>query len=216
LPHGFEGQGPEHSSARLERFLALAAEDNIQVVVPTTPAQHFHCLRRQVIRKWKKPLLIMTPKSLLRHPRCISSIDDFAAGEFQVILDDIDVPDKQNVSRILLCSGKVYYDLLQHKEKHERSDIAIIRLEELYPLPYLELQQVLSQYPDGTEVRWVQEEPENMGASRFFRAHFGNLIFDEYPLRSVERDASASPATGSKRSHVMEQEALVEAAFAKY
>ncbi len=216
LPHGFEGQGPEHSSARLERFLTLAAEDNFQVVVPSTPAQHFHLLRRQVLRKWKKPLIIMTPKSLLRHPRCTSTLEDLATGEFKSILDDNLVPDKQKVSRILLCSGKVYYDLLDHREKHERNDIAIVRLEELYPLPYLELQQVLSQYPVGTEVRWVQEEPENMGATRFLRAHFGNSIFDKYPLRSVERDASASPATGSKRSHTLEQASLMESAFAAF
>ncbi len=216
LPHGFEGQGPEHSSARLERFLTLAAEDNIQVVVPSTPAQHFHLLRRQVLRNWKKPLVIMTPKSLLRHPRCISTLEDLTTGEFRSVLDDELVPDKQNISRILLCSGKVYYDLLNHREELKRDDVAIIRLEELYPLPYLELQQVLSQYPAGTEVRWVQEEPENMGATRFLRAHFGNSIFDKYPLRSIERDASASPATGSKKSHLLEQAALLEAAFADY
>ena len=216
LPHGFEGQGPEHSSARLERFLTLAAEDNIQVVVPSTPAQHFHLLRRQVLRKWKKPLVIMTPKSLLRHPRCVSSLEDLTVGEFKAVLDDELIPDKQNISRILLCSGKVYYDLLNHREELKREDVAIIRLEELYPLPYLELQRVLSQYPAGTEVRWVQEEPENMGATRFLRAHFGNSIFDKYPLRSIERDASASPATGSKKSHLLEQAALLEAAFADY
>ena len=216
LPHGFEGQGPEHSSARIERFLMLAAEDNIQVVIPSTPAQHFHCLRRQALRKWKKPLVMMTPKSLLRHPRCTSSLDDLESGSFQPVIDDVEMVDKQNATRILLCSGKVYYDLLDRKIKTERTDIAIVRLEELYPLPYLELQQVLSQYPTGTQVRWVQEEPENMGAARFLRAHFGQSIFDEYPLHSVERDASASPATGSKRSHMMEQESLIDAAFAAF
>ncbi|WP_013627146.1 2-oxoglutarate dehydrogenase E1 component [Rubinisphaera brasiliensis] len=217
LPHGFEGQGPEHSSARLERFLMLAAEDNIQIVVPSTPAQHFHVLRRQVLRKWKKPLIMMTPKSLLRHPQCVSSVDDLATGSFQSVIDDPTFEDRSQVKRILLCSGKVYYDLLAERERLERTnDVAIVRLEELYPLPYVQLQEVLGQYPVGTEVRWVQEEPENMGASRFLRAHFGQTLFDQYPLRTVERHASASPATGSKRSHQMEQASLMEAAFALF
>ncbi|MCG6157172.1 2-oxoglutarate dehydrogenase E1 component [Rubinisphaera margarita] len=216
LPHGFEGQGPEHSSARLERFLMLAAEDNIQIVNLTTPAQHFHCLRRQAIRKWKKPLVMMTPKSLLRHPECVSPIEEFTKGTFQPVLDDDSIEDKKSVTRILLCSGKIYYDLVAAREVQKRPDVAIVRLEELYPLPYVKLQQVFARYPAGTEVRWVQEEPENMGASRFLKAHFGQSFFDEYPFRSIERHASASPATGSKKSHQLEQASLMEAAFAKY
>ncbi len=217
LPHGFEGQGPEHSSARLERFLTLAAEDNIQIVVPSTPAQHFHVLRRQVLRKWKKPLIMMTPKSLLRHPKCVSDRQELSVGTFQPVLSEVIEQDPAQVSRILLCSGKVYYDLLAERERLNRqADIAILRLEELYPLPYAQLQKALSLYPEGTQVRWVQEEPENMGASRFLRAHFGNQLFDQYPLRTVERHASASPATGSKRSHQIEQASLMEAAFADF
>ncbi|WP_339742814.1 2-oxoglutarate dehydrogenase E1 component [uncultured Rubinisphaera sp.] len=216
LPHGFEGQGPEHSSGRLERFLMLAAEDNIQIVNLTTPAQHFHCLRRQAYRKWKKPLIMMTPKSLLRHPKCTSDIGELVQGEFHPVLDDTTISDPQTVTRILLCSGKIYYDLLNAREEQERSDVAIVRLEELYPLPYVKLQEVFARYPAGTEVRWVQEEPENMGASRFLKAHFGQSFFDEYPFRSIERHASASPATGSKKSHMLEQNSLMEAAFAKY
>ena len=217
LPHGFEGQGPEHSSARLERFLALAAEDNIQIVVPSTPAQHFHVLRRQVLRKWKKPLIMMTPKSLLRHPRCVSDRRELAEGMFHPVLPEDSDQDPGQVTRILMCAGKVYYDLLAERERLERQqDVAILRLEELYPLPYADLQEALLRYPRGTQVRWVQEEPENMGASRFLRAHFGHSMFEHYPLRTVERHASASPATGSKRSHYMEQASLMEAAFAEY
>ncbi|MCA8988114.1 MAG: 2-oxoglutarate dehydrogenase E1 component [Planctomycetaceae bacterium] len=216
LPHSFEGQGPEHSSARLERFLMLAAEDNIQITNLTTPAQHFHCLRRQVFRKWKKPLIMMTPKSLLRLPQCVSDFEEFVNGTFHPVLDDLTIQDPQAVTRILLCSGKIYYDLLAAREDLDRHDVAIVRLEELYPLPYVRLQQVFARYPSGTEVRWVQEEPENMGASRFLKAHFGQSFFDEYPFRSIERHASASPATGSKKSHQLEQASLIEAAFARY
>ena len=217
LPHGFEGQGPEHSSARLERFLTLAAEDNIQIVVPSTPAQHFHVLRRQVLRKWTKPLIMMTPKSLLRNPQCVSDLTELATGYFQPVLDDAQITAPEQVTRVLMCAGKVYYDLLADREKRGLQDsVAIIRLEEMYPIPYAPLQRVLGRYPEGTKVRWVQEEPENMGASRFLRAHFGKSLFDQYPLTTVERPASASPATGSKRSHQIEQAALMEAAFAEY
>ncbi len=211
LPHGFEGQGPEHSSARLERFLALAAEDNIQVVYPTTPAQMFHLLRRQVIRKWRKPLVIMTPKSLLRHPKVVSSLDELATGKFERIL-----PDTLKVStpeRILLCSGKVYYDLEKYREEGQRENVAIIRLEQLYPLSEQILEKALQQYPKETPVVWVQEEPENMGAWRYLKVQFGEMLFHKFPFYGVTRPASASPATGSHNSHKQEQEQLLAEAF---
>lgn len=213
LPHGFEGQGPEHSSARLERFLTMAAEDNIQITNVTTPAQYFHLLRRQVMRKWKKPLVVMTPKSLLRHKLAVSSLEELTDGHFQTVIQDTTVEDKSKVQRILMCSGKVYYDLFSHREENNLNNVAIIRLEELYPLPYQKLNDTLSEYPEGTPVVWVQEEPENMGASRFLRIHFGTELFDQYPFQTVERPASASPATGSAHSHAIEQKSLLEEAF---
>ena len=178
LPHGFEGQGPEHSSARLERFLSLAAKDNIQVVAPTTPAQIFHCLRRQVLRVWRKPLIVMTPKSLLRHPGCVSSLEDLASGAFQRVIPDASGVPPRDIRRILLCSGKVAYEL-----EKRRSDLG------------------------------RQEEPENMGAWRFFRIHFGEKLLDRFPFSGVCRQSAASPATGSKKSHDLEQNELLSAAF---
>ena len=212
LPHGFEGQGPEHSSGRLERFLALGAQDNIQVVNPTTPAQYFHCLRRQVLRNWRKPLVVMTPKSLLRDPRAVSALAQCAVGKFQRILPDTLAT--KNVRRILLCTGKIYYELAQQREALQREDVAIIRLEQLYPLPETGLHDVLSAYPEGTQVLWVQEEPENMGAYRFIRSRFGETMFGKYPLGGIRRPASASPATGSARIHKKDQKYLIAQAFA--
>lgn len=215
LPHGFEGQGPEHSSARLERFLALAAEDNIQVVYPTTPAQYFHALRRQVIRNWRKPLVVMTPKSLLRHPKVVSSLEEFGQGRFQRVLPDA-LPSRGNpVKRIILCSGKIYYELEQHREKSKAEDVAILRVEQLYPLPTESLRVALSAYPEGTPVVWVQEEPENMGAWRYLYAQFGQNFFEHFPLSGICRPASASPATGSLNSHKLEQAEIIEQAFGR-
>jgi 2-oxoglutarate dehydrogenase E1 component len=212
LPHGFEGQGPEHSSARLERFLALGAQDNIQVVSPTTPAQYFHCLRRQVLRRWRKPLVVMTPKSLLRDPRAVSTLQQCAAGKFQRVLAD--TMEGKNVRRVLLCTGKIYYELLQQREDVKTKDVAIIRLEQLYPLPETGLQTALAAYAEGTQVLWVQEEPENMGAWRFLRARFGESLFGKYPFGGIRRPASASPATGSGRIHKKDQKYLIAQAFA--
>jgi 2-oxoglutarate dehydrogenase E1 component len=212
LPHGFEGQGPEHSSARLERFLALAAEDNIQVVNPTTPAQYFHCLRRQVLRPWRKPLVIMTPKSLLRHPKATSPLDACASGSFQPILPDPAQPNPAGVKRIVLCSGRIYYDLDASRTENGRSDVAIIRLEQLYPLPRAELESALSRYPAGTPVVWVQEEPENMGAWRYLLVKLGREL--QNPFSGVYRESSASPAAGSASRHKREQADLVKQAFA--
>jgi 2-oxoglutarate dehydrogenase E1 component len=210
LPHGFEGQGPEHSSARLERFLQLCAEDNMQVMNLTTPAQYFHALRRQVLRKWRKPLIIMSPKSLLRHPKASSGLEELAKGSFsKVMADDLN---PSTIKRLLLCSGKVYYELLEKRETEKRKDIAIIRLEQLYPLDEQRMAEVLKPYKKPVPVVWVQEEPENMGAWRFLFSQWGAELLG-HPFSGVYRDASASPATGSSTSHKLEQTRLLEAAF---
>jgi|KBSSwiStaDraftv2_1062776.scaffolds.fasta_scaffold05240_5 2-oxoglutarate dehydrogenase E1 component len=212
LPHGFEGAGPEHSSARLERFLQLAAEDNIQVTNPTTPAQYFHLLRRQIMRRWRKPLIIMTPKSLLRHPRSVSELREFEAGRFQRILRD-QRTDRDQTDRILLCCGKVYYDLEKAREELRSEAIAIVRLEQLYPLADDVLLRALERYRDGTPAVWVQEEPQNMGAWPYLRARFGETLLKRFPLSVVSRPASASPATGSSASHKLEQQQVIADAF---
>ena len=208
LPHGFEGQGPEHSSARLERFLAMAAEENIQVVNPSTPAQYFHVLRRQVIRPWRKPLVVMTPKSLLRHAKVASPLADCATGKFQRILPDVSAKDAK---RVLLCTGKLYYELEKYREENQRTDMAIVRVEQLYPLKLQTLQDALAAYPKNTPVTWVQEEPENMGPWRYMLVKFGLAL--GHSFSGVFRPASASPATGSASAHRIEQAELIQAAF---
>ncbi len=214
LPHGFEGMGPEHSSARLERFMVLAAEDNIQIAQPTTPAQFFHLLRRQVLRRWRKPLVVFTPKSLLRHPSATSSLEDLAQGGFRRILPD-SLPQKEGreVSRVFLCSGKVFYELEKHRADLGREDIAILRVEQLYPLPDSHVRAALEPYADGTPVVWIQDEPENMGAWRHLRARFGDRVFGRHPLSVVSRVESASPATGSANSHRLETQEIMDQAF---
>ena len=211
LPHGFEGQGPEHSSARIERFLALAAEDNMQLCNLTTPAQLFHALRRQIHRPWRKPLVVFTPKSLLRHPEAVSSLDDLATGSFQRVIPDTTV-DAPRVERVLLCSGKVYYDLAAERRRLGRDNVAILRLEQLYPMDD-SLTKSLAAYPQGTPVYWVQEEPRNMGAWYFIIARSAELFAGRHPLTVVSRPESASPATGSKAAHDLEQKILVRDAF---
>ena len=212
LPHGYEGQGPEHSSARLERFLTLCAEDNMQVIYPTTPAQIFHALRRQVLRKWRKPLVVMTPKSMLRNPEAVSPLKDFATGSFRRVIADSNV-DPGQVRKILLCSGKVYYELMKRRNETEQHDAAIIRLEQIYPISWSELDDALGLYPDDTPAVWVQEEPENMGAWRFLRIKFGERLLGRFPLSCVSRPESSSPATGSFNSHVIEQQRILNEAF---
>jgi 2-oxoglutarate dehydrogenase E1 component len=217
LPHGFEGQGPEHSSARLERFLAQAADDNIQVVNLTTPAQYFHCLRRQVLRPWRKPLIVMSPKSLLRHPRAVSSLDECASGNFQRILADVPRESRSRdgrVTSVLVCSGKIYYELAEEREKLARDDVAILRVEQLYPLREEHVRAALAPYADGTRVTWVQEEPENMGAWRYLYCRFGTSLLGRFPLMCVSRPAAASPATGSGNAHKLEQQEILTRAFA--
>ncbi len=213
LPHGFEGQGPEHCSARVERFLAMAAEHNIQVCQPTTPAQYFHLLRRQVIRKWRKPLVVLTPKSLLRHPKVVSPIEEVAGGAFQKILGDDEVPLDQ-CKRLLLCTGKIYYDLLEGRENQARTDVSIMRVEQLYPLGVEELTAAVAQLPAGSELLWVQDEPTNMGAWPYIKFNFGDALSERFHLRRVSRVESASPSTGSMAAHKLEQAELIEAAFA--
>jgi 2-oxoglutarate dehydrogenase E1 component len=212
LPHGFEGMGPEHSSARLERFLALAADDNLQVTYPTTPAQLFHLLRRQVLRKWRKPLVVMTPKSLLRHPEATSTLQECAEGRFRRVLPD--ETDPGTVSRVLLCSGKVSFDLRKARAERERGDVAIVRLEQLHPLPDELITEALRPYPKGADIVYVQEEPWNMGAWGYLSRRFGENLPDGRSLRAITRPASASPATGSASTHRAEQQRLVEQAFA--
>ncbi len=212
LPHGFEGNGPEHSSARLERFLTLCAEDNIQVCYPSTPVQIFHLLRRQVIRKWRKPLVVMTPKVLLRLPAAVNALADFGQGTFRRVLPDTLSRPASDVRNILLCSGKVYYDLAKRREELQRDDIAILRLEQLYPTPTEELVAHLAAYPADVRVTWVQEEPENNGAWRFLRVLWGEKVGGR-PLSVISRPASASPATGSHHSHDIEQEEILTSAI---
>ena len=207
LPHGYEGQGAEHSSARPERFLSLCAEYNIQVVNPTTPANFFHVLRRQLHRDFRKPLIVFTPKSLLRNPRCISKIKDFTKGGFREIMDDV-TADSDHVHRILFCSGKLYYELADKQSKEKIGNIAVIRIEQLYPYPGKQIGMMLRKYKNATDYVWVQEEPENMGAWSYMLRMFKGGI-----LRVISRPESASPATGSYKQHEKEQAWIVNKAF---
>lgn len=210
LPHGYEGQGPEHSSARLERFLQGCANYNMTVANVTTPANFFHLLRRQLERPFRKPLVVMSPKSLLRHPLCVSSIEDFETGNrFQEVLDDSEINAKQakSTKRLIFCTGKIYYDLLQKKQEDERTDVAIVRLEQLFPFPQKQIEAILKKYSKA-EKYWVQEESANMGAWEYMLANSG------MDLKRVSRKATASPATGYKKVHDKQQQAVVEAAFA--
>lgn len=210
LPHGYEGQGPEHSSARFERFLQLCAEDNMQVVYPTTPGQYFHLLRRQVVRPWRKPLVVMSPKSLLRHPAATSQMDELAHGSFQCVLGD-PTAQPESVTRVMLCTGKVYFDLVEARKKRGDDKTAIVRIEQLYPLRTAALNAVLASFPNTTEYVWVQEEPANMGALTFILPRLQAIL--KRPLRAASRVESASPATGSHKAHVMELTQLMNDAF---
>jgi 2-oxoglutarate dehydrogenase E1 component len=208
LPHGYEGQGPEHSSARLERYLQLCGEDNIQVAQPSTAAQYFHLLRRQALRSWRKPLIVMTPKSMLRHKDSASGIDELGRERFQNVIADAQVRDAQ---RILLCTGKVGHELRREREKRQDGATAIVVLEQLYPFPDRELEAALAAHPHARDVVWVQEEPANMGALFFVQPRIERLI--RRPIRSVKRSASGSPATGSAKAHTLEQQTLLTLAF---
>ena len=208
LPHGYEGEGPEHSSARLERYLQLCAELNVVVVNITDPANYFHALRRQLAWEFRKPLIVMSPKSLLRLPRCISPIENITQGGFREVIDDAAIKDPQKVRRIVLCTGKIYYELLDKQEKGNVKDIAVVRLEQLYPLPEAQLRDLTKKYAKA-EVVWVQEEPKNNGAWSFLLSR----LYDKIPMRVISRKNSASPATGFKKQHLKEQEDIINRAF---
>ncbi|MBX2878667.1 MAG: 2-oxoglutarate dehydrogenase E1 component [Granulosicoccus sp.] len=212
LPHGYEGQGPEHSSARLERFLQLCAEDNMQVVVPSTPAQVYHMLRRQLIRTMRRPLIVMTPKSLLRHRLAVSSLEDLAEGTFMPVLDDQDEPVVDKVRRLVLCSGKVYYDLLELRRDQSLTDVALVRLEQLYPFPYDEVKAVIKKYNPASVV-WCQEEPRNQGAWRSNRHRIERCIPGDLQVEFAGRSPSASPAVGYADEHLAQQSQLVKEAL---
>jgi 2-oxoglutarate dehydrogenase E1 component len=211
LPHGFEGQGPEHSSARLERFLQLCAEDNMQVCYPTTPSQHFHLLRRQIKQDFRKPLIVMSPKSLLRHPLAVSTLTEMTADHFQEVLNEME-PIK-DPKRIILCSGKVYYDLLERRREEGGSDCALVRVEQFYPFPKEALQKIISQYGADREWCWVQEEPQNMGGWRFMQPRLAVLLARS--PRYIGRAPAASPATGHLTTHKSELSALLDEALGK-
>jgi 2-oxoglutarate dehydrogenase E1 component len=213
LPHGYEGQGPEHSSARLERFLQLCALNNMQVCVPTTPAQAFHMIRRQLVRDCRKPLVVMTPKSLLRHKLAVSTLDDLANGGFQLVIPDSTSKPGQKVRRVVLCSGKVYFDLVDDAEKRGVTDVAIVRVEQLYPFPRAEVKAQLAKYPAAKEVVWCQEEPMNQGAWYQVQHHLRACLGGEHSLSYAGRARSPAPACGHYNTHVAEQAALVEQAL---
>jgi 2-oxoglutarate dehydrogenase E1 component len=213
LPHGYEGQGPEHSSARLERFLQLCAENNLQVCYPTTPAQYFHLLRRQVRPGMERPLVVITPKSLLRLPAAASAVADFTSGGFQPIIDDAAVTNAEAVERVVLCSGKVYYDLVEGRKKAAVENVALVRMEQFYPFPLTRLREVLRKYPKAKQLVWAQEEPKNMGGWTFVAERLENILTVCERAIYVGRTASASPATGSYAIHQAEQARLVAEAL---
>jgi 2-oxoglutarate dehydrogenase E1 component len=210
LPHGYEGQGPEHSNAYLERYLQACAEDNLQVCSLTTPAQYFHALRRQLRRPFRRPLIVMSPKSLLLHKQATSPLDQLIDGRFNEVLDDPQPPTAAR--RIVFCCGKLFYDLLEQRQQQPAPDVAIVRIEQLYPLHDALLREIAARYPAGAELVWAQEEPQNRGAWSFISRQLERL-FPGRPLRYIGRKPSASPATGSMRIHQTEQKAIVQQAI---
>jgi 2-oxoglutarate dehydrogenase E1 component len=211
LPHGYEGQGPEHSSARIERYLQLAARDNIQICQPSNAAQYFHMLRRQVLRKWRKPLVVMTPKSMLRHPAASSPLADLTKGRFQTVLRD---PGDGSAKRVLLCTGKIGHELAAEKKKRKDTSTAIVFVDQLYPFPEADLSAEMDRHKEAREFIWVQEEPANMGALAFVLPRLERLARGRSVL-SVKRSAAASPATGSHKAHEVEQKTLLSLAFGR-
>ena len=215
LPHGYEGAGPEHSSARLERYLQLCAQQNMQVCVPSNPAQVFHMLRRQMIRPYRKPLIVMTPKSLLRHPLAVSSLEELTHGEFQVVIPEIDDINPKKVDRVILCSGKVYYDLLEKRRELKLNNVALIRIEQLYPFPEKRLKEVLIPYEHVKNIIWCQEEPKNQGAWYSSQHHMRACLDSSQKLSYAGRPGAASPAVGYLSVHTKEQAELVTQALTK-
>lgn len=215
LPHGYEGQGPEHSSARIERYMQLCAEMNMEVCIPSGPSQIFHLLRRQALRKLRKPLVIITPKSLLRHKDAISSLEDLSKGTFQTVIGEVDELDVNKVKRVVICSGKIYYELLAHRRANNIDDIALVRLEQLYPFPREAFAAEVNKYPNAKEVVWCQEEPRNQGVWYWLasRHHLDSALGDERKFLLVARPAAASPAVGYYAKHNAQQKAVIENAF---
>jgi 2-oxoglutarate dehydrogenase E1 component len=213
LPHGYEGNGPEHSSARLERFLQLAAQENIRIANPTTAAQYFHLVRKQALDVTARPLILMTPKGLLRLKQASSSIEDLAEGEFQPVIDDA-TADHDRVTRLVLCQGKIYYDIAGHEDRERAISVAVARIEELYPFPVEQAAALLRRYPNLREVVWAQEEPQNMGAWRPLRHRLEEAKPEGVPLLYVGRPWRASPSEGYPTAHLREQDRIVRAALA--
>ena len=216
LPHGYEGQGPEHSSGRIERFLQLAAQDNFQIVQPSTAAQHFHLLRRQVLRPYRKPLIVFTPKSLLRHPDSASPMAELAEGRFHPVLAETDAGiDRQAVTRLVFCSGRVYYDLLARRKERGHRHVAFVRIEQMYPFPDVEVSEVLAGYPKVREIVWAQDEPRNQGPWRFMAHELGKVLqsASDLTIRYAGRPESASPATGFHSLHKAQLEAILATAL---
>src|SRR5204863_896912 len=213
LPHGYEGQGPEHSSARLERYMQLCAEYNIQVCVPSNAAQVFHLLRRQMLRQFRKPLIVMTPKSLLRNKEAASPLKDFAEGTFQTVIGEVENVDPAKVRRVIMCSGKVYSDLAAARRERQVLDVAILRLEQLYPFPHQRFEELIARYPSAKEIFWCQEEPGNQGAWHRVQHYLLRHMRADQVLSYALRPSSSSPAVGYMALHTEQQKALVAAAF---
>jgi 2-oxoglutarate dehydrogenase E1 component len=213
LPHGYEGQGPEHSSARLERFLQLCAENNMSVCVPSTPAQMFHLLRRQMLRGFRKPLIVMTPKSLLRHKLSVSPLEDLSEGRFRRVIPELEPLPRTDVSRVVFCSGKVYFDLLEARRARGLDNVAIIRLEQLYPFPVRRYAQFIDNYSEAREIVWCQEEPQNQGAWYHIRHRLQEPLTARHRLLYAGRKGAAAPAAGYYQLHVQQQQNLVQAAL---
>jgi 2-oxoglutarate dehydrogenase E1 component len=214
LPHGYEGQGPEHSSARPERFLQLCAEHNMQVCVPSTPAQIYHLLRRQMIRPFRTPLVVMSPKSLLRHKEAVSTLEELGEGGFHTVIGEAENIAARKVKRVILCCGKVYYELAAHRREHKIDDVAIIRFEQLYPFPHADFKAELAKFPHAKEIVWCQEEPQNQGAWYRLRAYFRADAGPTQVVSYAGRPVSASPAVGYMSKHLAQQKQLIEDAFA--
>ena len=213
LPHGSEGMGPEHSSARLERFLQLSAQHNIQVCTPTTPAQIFHLLRRQMLVKFRKPLIVMTPKSFLRNPHAISRLQELAKGRYERVITDKSKTKSSSVTRVLLCAGKIYYDLYSEKLAKDVKDTAIIRLEQLYPFPYEELTVILSGYKKDIDIFWCQEEPKNQGAWYMIKHKIVKCLQGKQKLFYIGRTSLAAPAGGYNKLFMTKQNQVIAQAF---
>jgi len=213
LPHGYEGQGPEHSSARPERFLQLCAEHNMQVVMPSTAGQLFHMIRRQALRQMRKPLIVMMPKSLLRKKEATSPIEDLVNGKFEVVIGEVEKQNMKNVKRVIFCSGKVYFDIIAERQKRVIDDIAVVRIEQLYPFPHEEFAEQIGLYPNAKSVVWVQEEPGNQGAWHRIQHYLKRGLRPDQTLTNSLRPSSASPAVGYLAKSTEQQKTLVDAAL---